>query len=171
MLPGILQPLNLKKWIDEHRPKFKPPVGNQQVWEDREFMITLVGGPNSRTDFHVNQGEEFFYQLEGDMILRVLQSGKPVDIPIREGDIFLLPKNVPHSPRRSANTLGMVIERKRNSGEVDSLLWICESCSEQLYREDFECHDIVKDLIPVIDRFYSSVHVTCLKCKTFNGRS
>src|SRR5688500_7906675 len=103
MLPQILQPLNVKKWIEEHRHELKPPVGNAQVWHDREFMVTLVGGPNSRTDFHVNQGEEFFYQLEGDITLKVLQAGKPVDIPIREGDIFLLPKNVPHSPRRPAN--------------------------------------------------------------------
>ena len=96
MLPGILQPFNFKKWIEERRHLFKPPVGNQQVWEDREFMITVVGGPNSRTDYHINQGEEFFYQLEGDITLKVLQAGVPVDIPIKEGDIFLLPKNVPH---------------------------------------------------------------------------
>jgi 3-hydroxyanthranilate 3,4-dioxygenase len=171
MLPGILQPLNFQKWIEEHRDQFKPPVGNQQVWEDREFMITVVGGPNSRTDFHVNQGEEFFYQLEGNMILRILQAGKPVDIPINQGDIFLLPKNVPHSPQRPAKTLGLVIERKRNPGEIDSLLWICKSCHHQLYREDFHCADIVKDLLPVIDRFYASQAVTCSKCQAYNGKN
>lgn len=171
MLPGILQPINLKKWIDERRHLFKPPVGNQQVWVDREFMITVVGGPNSRADYHVNQGEEFFYQIEGDITLKVLQAGVPEDISIREGEIFLLPKNVPHSPQRPANTLGMVIERKRSVGEVDSLLWICKNCNEKLYREDFFCDDIIRDLLPVIDRFYASSHVICSRCKTNNGKN
>jgi 3-hydroxyanthranilate 3,4-dioxygenase len=171
MLPGILQPLNFQKWIDERRHLFKPPVGNQQVWEDREFMITVVGGPNSREDYHVNQGEEFFYQLEGDITLKVLQAGKPVDIPIRQGEIFLLPKNLPHSPQRPANTLGLVIERKRRPGEEDSLLWICRQCHHQLYREDFHCADIVKDLLPVIDRFYKSSSVICPKCQTSHAKN
>ena len=169
-LPGILQPINFKKWIEEHRSSFKPPVGNQQVWEDRDFMVTLVGGPNSRTDYHINQGEEFFYQLEGDMILRVLQAGLPVDIPICEGDIFLLPKNVAHSPQRSANTLGLVIERKRQPDEIDALLWVCKSCHHELYREEFHCGNIVNDLLPVIDRFFKSEAVHCSECKMYNGK-
>src|SRR3954470_19777534 len=97
---GKLQTINFRRWIDEHRHRLQPPVGNAQIWADREFMVTVVGGPNSRTDYHVNQGEEFFYQLEGDITLRVLLDGKPEDIVIREGDIFLLPPNVPHSPQR-----------------------------------------------------------------------
>ena len=103
---GRLQPLNFKKWIDEHRHLLKPPVGNQQIWADREFMVTVVGGPNARKDFHVNQGEEFFYQLEGDITLHVLDEGKREAIPIREGEIFLLPPNVPHSPQRPAEHRG-----------------------------------------------------------------
>ena len=99
-----LQALNFKKWIDEHRHLLKPPVGNQQIWADREFMVTVVGGPNARRDFHVNQGEEFFYQLEGDIQLHVLVDGKREVVPIREGEIFLLPPNVPHSPQRPPNT-------------------------------------------------------------------
>jgi len=171
MLPGILQPINFQKWIEERRHLFKPPVGNQQVWEDREFMITVVGGPNSRTDYHVNQGEEFFYQLEGDITLRVLQAGKPVDISIKQGEIFLLPKNMAHSPQRPAGTLGLVIERKRQPGEMDALLWICKKCDSQLYREEFHCANIVKDLLPVIDRFYESEHVVCKSCQTHNGKN
>jgi len=167
----FLKPINFKKWIDDRRHLLKPPVGNQQVWEDREFMVTVVGGPNSRTDFHVNQGEEFFYQLEGTMNLRVLQAGKAVDIPIEAGEIFLLPKNIPHSPQRPAGTLGVVIERKRNPGEMDGLLWICKNCSELLYREEFFCQDIVKDLLPVIDRFFKSSHVKCDRCGTDNGKN
>src|ERR671937_3214835 len=95
-----LKPLNFKQWIDEHRHLLKPPVGNAQIWEgDRDFMVTVVGGPNARTDFHVNEGEEFFYQLEGDITLKVQDGGQIVDVPIREGEIFLLPARVPHSPR------------------------------------------------------------------------
>ncbi len=171
MLPEILQPINFQKWIEERRHLFKPPVGNQQVWIDREFMITVVGGPNSRTDFHINQGEEFFYQLEGDINLKILQAGAPVDLPIRQGEIFLLPKNVPHSPQRPAGTLGLVIERKRREGEEDALLWICKDCHTELYRESFHCGDIVKDLLPVIDRFYKSEKIHCSKCGSFNGKN
>src|SRR3954463_7276081 len=105
---GRLQPLNFKRWIDEHRHLLKPPVGNRQIWEDREFMVTVVGGPNARTDYHINEGEEFFYQVEGDIKLRVLDAGVPRDIPIQAGDIFLLPPKVPHSPQRPENTVGLV---------------------------------------------------------------
>jgi len=108
-----LRALNFKKWIDEHRHLLKPPVGNQQIWADREFMVTVVGGPNARRDFHVNEGEEFFYQLEGDINLHVLVDGKREVVPIREGEIFLLPPNVPHSPQRPPNTIGLVLERRR----------------------------------------------------------
>src|ERR1700752_1090062 len=103
-----LKPLNFKKWIDENRHLLKPPVGNKQIWENREFMVTVVGGPNARTDYHVNEGEEFFYQVEGDIVLRTLQKGKRVDVPIRQGEIFLLPANTPHSPQRPAQTVGLV---------------------------------------------------------------
>src|SRR6266513_2827982 len=120
-----LMPLNLNRWIDEHRDLLKPPVGNANVWENTEFMVTVVGGPNSRTDFHIDDGEEFFYQIKGDITLKVLEDGAVVDIPIREGDIFLLPSRVPHSPRRPAGTIGLVIERKRQSHEKDGLLWLC----------------------------------------------
>src|SRR5687768_10135066 len=106
-----LQPLNFKKWIDEHRHLLKPPVGNQMVWEDREFIVMVVGGPNSRTDFHIDESEEFFYQVEGDITLRVIEDGQMRDLPIREGEIFLLPPKVPHSPQRPAGTVGLVIER------------------------------------------------------------
>lgn len=158
-------PINLNKWIEEHRHLLRPPVGNAQVWEDREFMITLVGGPNSRTDFHVNEGEEFFYQIEGDIELRVIEGGKPVGIPIREGEIFLLPPKVPHSPQRPANTLGMVIERKRLAGEEDGFLWFCEACGNKLYEEFFHLTNIVKELPPLFARFYGdSSKSTCGRC-------
>src|SRR4051812_29176832 len=110
---GRLAAINFKRWIDEHRHLLKPPVGNAQVWEDREFLVTVVGGPNARKDYHINEGEEFFYQLEGDITLKVMDQGQAEDIPIREGEIFLLPPSVPHSPQRPAGTVGLVLERKR----------------------------------------------------------
>src|SRR4051812_38006064 len=110
---ALSPPINFKRWIEEHRHLLKPPVGNQQIWEDREFMVTVVGGPNARADFHINEGEEFFYQVEGDIVLKVMDGTKVTDIPIREGDIFLLPPRVPHSPQRPAGTVGLVLERKR----------------------------------------------------------
>jgi 3-hydroxyanthranilate 3,4-dioxygenase len=160
-----LKPINFKKWIDEHRHLLKPPVGNQQIWLDREFMVTVVGGPNARTDYHINEGEEFFYQVEGDINLRVLQDGKPLDIPIREGEIFLLPPKVPHSPQRPAGTVGLVLERRRLDHEVDGFVWYCEKCGDKLYEEFFHLTDIVAQLPPVFSRFYDDpAHCTCKKC-------
>lgn len=160
-----LSTINFRKWIDEHRGLLKPPVGNKMVWEDREFMIMVVGGPNSRTDYHVNPGEEFFYQVEGDMVLKVIDEGKPVDIPIGEGEIFLLPPNTPHSPRRPANTIGLVIERKRSESELDGFLWHCEECGHKLYEEFAHVTNLVTQLPPIFDRFYSDEsNCVCKQC-------
>ena len=167
--PGnsLRAPFNFRGWIDEHRHLLKPPVGNKMVYRDSEFIIMVVGGPNSRTDFHVDPGEEFFYQLEGDMTLRTVQDGKLVDMPIREGEIFLLPPFMPHSPQRLANTVGLVIERKRRAGERDGLQWYCEPCNGLLYEEYFELTNIETQFPPVFDRYFGSVaHRTCKHCGT-----
>ena len=153
-----LSPINFQKWIDEHRHLLKPPVGNQVVYEDAEFIIMVVGGPNTRTDFHIDPAEEFFYQLEGDMVLRLYEDEKIRDMAIKEGEIFLLPAWVPHSPQRKANTVGLVVERRRNEGEKDGLSWYCEECGHELYAETFQLQDITKDLPPVFDRFYDNEH-------------
>lgn len=151
------QSINFKKWIDEHRHLLKPPVGNKMVFEDHEnFIVMVVGGPNARKDYHYNESEEFFHQLEGDITLKVIDNGKPVDIPIREGEIFLLPPKVPHSPQRPANTVGLVIEKKRSEGEKDGLQWYCENCGNKLYDEYFKMENIVAQLPPIMDRFYQS---------------
>jgi 3-hydroxyanthranilate 3,4-dioxygenase len=161
----MLQPFNFKEWIESHRHLLKPPVGNKQVFRDSEFIVMVVGGPNSRSDFHVDPGEEFFYQLEGDMTLRTVQGGKIVDLPMREGDIFLLPPNVPHSPQRQANTVGLVIERQRRAGERDGLQWYCDKCSTKLYEEFFELTNIETQFAPVFQRFYDSVdNRRCRSC-------
>jgi 3-hydroxyanthranilate 3,4-dioxygenase len=162
-----LAPINFRQWIDENRHLLKPPVGNRQIWENREFMVTVVGGPNSRTDYHVNEGEEFFYQVEGTIILRVMEQGKPRNIEIREGDIFLLPPKVPHSPQRPAGTVGLVLERKRRPGERDSFVWFCPSCGKKLHQETLHVTDIVKQLPPVFENFYGSdAHCICRACGT-----
>ncbi len=160
------RPLNFKKWIDEHRHLLRPPVGNAQIWEgDRDFMVTVVGGPNARSDYHVNHGEEFFYQVEGDIVLRILEEGRPVDLPIAEGEIFLLPPDVPHSPQRPANTVGLVLERRRHGTEEDTFLWVCDGCGKELYRESFHLTDIVAQLPPVFARYWGSeANTTCKSC-------
>lgn len=168
----ISPPIDFLNWIEEHRHLLKPPVGNQVVWKDTEFIIMVVGGPNSRTDYHVDQSEEFFYQLEGDITLKVVDGGKMVDIPIRQGQIFLLPANVPHSPRRPAHTVGLVIERQRREGELDGFQWYCEACGHKLYEEFLLVTDIVTQLPPVFDRFYGHPeNLTCSECgHTMEGR-
>ncbi len=164
---AVAAPFNIKKWIDEHRHLLKPPVGNVQVWEDSEFIVMVVGGPNSRKDYHFNEGEEFFFQLEGDVVVKIIDEGKPRDMHIHEGDVFLLPPRVPHSPQRGPNTVGLVIERKRETKELDGFQWYCENCGEKLYEEFEYVTDIVKQLPPIFERFYDNAeHCTCKKCGT-----
>lgn len=162
---AVMPPINLKRWIDEHREFLKPPVGNKMVWQDREFLVMVVGGPNQRKDFHVEDGEEFFFQIEGDITVRVIDDGQVKEIPIREGEMFLLPAGVPHSPQRPAHTVGLVIERQRASEERDHLRWFCEGCGEMLYDASFELVDLGKQLKPIIEGFYADESLrTCRKC-------
>lgn len=161
------KPFNFKKWIDENRHLLKPPVGNKQIWKDTEFIVMIVGGPNARKDYHYNEGEEFYYQLEGDIVVGVQEKGKAVDIPIKEGEIFLLPPRIPHQPRRGSNTIGMVIERRRREGEKDGLLWFCEHCNDKLYEEYFVLTNIETQFQDVFKKFYGSIDLrTCKKCGT-----
>lgn len=160
----MLPPINFKRWIDEHRDTLKPPVANKLIWEDTEFMCFVVAGPNGRTDFHINQGEEFFYQLEGDIFLKIRTDKGFEDITVKEGEIFLLPGGVPHSPQRPDKTIGLVIERKRRSEELDSLAWWCPNCEAKMFQEDFHLTDIVKQFGPVFDKFFSSDLSQCKSC-------
>ncbi|MDX1459559.1 MAG: 3-hydroxyanthranilate 3,4-dioxygenase [Xanthomonadales bacterium] len=149
----ISPPINFQRWIEDHRHLLKPPVGNKVVWKDAEFICMVVGGPNQRTDFHHDEGAEFFYQLEGDMVLRIIEDGERRDIHIREGEIFLLPPRVHHSPQRFPNTVGLVIERQRAVGELDGLIWYCEVCNQELYSEYFQLEDVESQFPPVFHRF------------------
>lgn len=160
--------MNLKKWIEENRHLLKPPVGNKQVFVGNDdFIIMVVGGPNSRKDYHYNEGEEFFYQLEGEIVLKIIENNVNKDITLSEGDIYLLPARTPHSPQRGANTVGLVIERPRKANEKDGFQWYCKNCNHKLYEEFIEVKDIVADLPVVMNRFYSSLSLrTCTKCGT-----
>lgn len=164
-MSSIVPPINFKKWIDEHRHLLKPPVGNQEVYEEGDFIIMVVGGPNARKDYHYNETPEFFYQLEGDMVLKIKDGEEFKDIPIKEGEIFLLPGKVPHSPQRFANTVGLVVEQKREPGHVDGLQWYCENCGEKLYEETFNMKNIVTELPPLMNKFMGSKEMrTCNSC-------
>jgi 3-hydroxyanthranilate 3,4-dioxygenase len=162
---SVIRPFDFKKWIDENRHLLKPPIGNKVIYHDTEFIIMVVGGPNARKDYHLNESEEFFYQLEGDVVVRIQEDGKAVDVKIKEGEIFLLPPNIPHSPNRPANTVGLVIERKRKPDELDGLLWFCDKCNHKLFDKRFHMRSIEKDFLPTFTEFYSSIdHRTCKNC-------
>jgi 3-hydroxyanthranilate 3,4-dioxygenase len=166
-----LNAFNLQQWIDANRHLLKPPVGNKCLFRDSEFIIMVVGGPNSRKDFHVDPGEEFFFQLEGDMVLRTVQQGRIVDVPIRAGEVLLLPPNVPHSPQRRADTVGLVVERERRAGELDGFQWYCENCNELLYEEQLELTDIETQFPPIFERFFGNAELRrCRRCDSVMER-
>ncbi len=166
----ILPPFNLSQWIEDHRELLKPPVANRELYAGSEFIVMIVGGPNSRSDFHMDAGPELFYQLEGDMLLRTVQDGEFVDVPIRAGEMFLLPPNVPHSPQRFADTIGLVVERQRHADELDGFLWFCSECGTKLHERFLHVADIVEDLPPVLREYAESDQLrTCGKCGHLNS--
>tara|TARA_R110002073_G_scaffold319700_1_gene494477 strand:- start:9108 stop:9632 length:525 start_codon:yes stop_codon:yes gene_type:complete len=161
----LVTPINFKQWIEENRHLLKPPVGNKVVWKNGSYIVMVVGGPNSRKDYHYNETPEFFYQVEGDMVLKIMNNGTPEDVHIKEGDIYLLPPKVPHSPQRSADTVGLVIEYPRKKKMKDALEWYCEKCNEPLYRKKFKLDDIETDMPKIFDKFYSNEKKrSCKKC-------
>jgi 3-hydroxyanthranilate 3,4-dioxygenase len=161
----LAMPFDLMAWIEAHRDSLRPPVCNKQMFKDSEFIVMVVGGPNARTDYHDDPGAEIFYQVEGDMLLKTVQDGTLVDLPIRQGEIFLLPPHVHHSPQRFPNTVGIVVERIRNAAEHDGFIWYCQVCGNKLHEEYLHVGDIETDLPPVFERFYSDkAHQTCDQC-------
>jgi len=162
-----MKALDFPKWIEEHRHLLKPPVGNAQIWEDSDFIVTVVGGPNRRTDFHDDPYEEFFYQMKGNAFLNVMENGKPGQIDLKEGAIFLLPPHLRHSPQRpEPESLCLVIERTRHEGVKDGFEWYCRKCHHLLHRVEVQLKSIVRDLPPLFDRFYASEGLrTCAKCR------
>ncbi len=165
---SIRRPFNLQKWIDENRDILKPPVGNKNLYKDAgDYIVMIVGGPNARKDYHYNETEELFYQIEGDIVVKIQEEGQAVDIPIRAGEMFLLPAKVPHSPIRSANSIGLVIELKRDKPQNDGLIWYCDHCNHKLHETYFNLTDIEKDFLPRFKQFYTSKDLrTCNNCAT-----
>jgi 3-hydroxyanthranilate 3,4-dioxygenase len=161
----ITAPFNLRHWIDQHRDDLKPPVGNKLLFQDSAFIVMAVGGPNARKDFHHDPSEELFFQVEGDMLLDTMQNGRKITVPIRAGEMFLLPPEVPHSPQRPAGSVGIVVERRRNADELDGFSWHCERCGHGLYLERVAVRNIETQLPEIFERFYSNLaHRTCGAC-------
>ena len=166
---AVAKPFNLNKWIDENRHLLKPPVGNKNLYtESGDYIVMVVAGPNARKDYHYNETEELFYQLEGSIKVIIQDEGVRKEMELHAGDMYLHSAKIPHSPVRSEGSIGLVIERKRaGKGFTDGLLWFCDTCNNKLHEVYFELHDIEKDFLPHFEHFYSSEHLrTCEKCGT-----
>src|SRR5262245_31158857 len=160
-------PINLKSWIEENRHLLKPPVGNGYLYRGKDFFVMVIAGPNARNDFHVVDSEEFFYQIKGDVVVRTYEDGRIIEHRIREGDTFFIPANVPHSPQRGPNTLGVVVERERPPGEKEHLVWYCEKCGALVHDMEFDCKDIVEHFSAAMEEFWKDdARRTCRKCGT-----
>ena len=153
----INKPFNLKNWIDNNRHLLKPPVGNKNLYvESGDYIVMIVAGPNMRKDYHYNETEELFYQIEGDIVVKTQQDGKLIKYEIKEGEMFLLPAKIPHSPIRPEGSIGLVIEKKREGNEKDGLMWFSDKENALLYEEYFQLTNIEKDFLPVFKKFYQS---------------
>ncbi len=164
---AIQKPFNLFSWIEENRALLKPPVGNKNLYtESGDYIVMIVAGPNARKDYHYNQTEELFYQLEGTIKVVIQENGEKKEMILNAGDMYLHPAKVPHSPVRSEGSIGLVIERKRaGKGFTDGLLWYCEQCNHKMHEVYFELHDIEKDFLPHFKAFYESEEMrTCKNC-------
>jgi len=164
---AIAAPFNLKSWIDENRELLKPPVGNKNLYrESGDYIVMIVGGPNARKDYHYNETEELFYQLEGQIEVHVQDEGEKRTMKLGPGDMYLHPAKVPHSPVRHENSVGLVVERKRvDANAKDGLLWFCDNCNNKLHETYFKLDDIEKDFLPRFKEFYESEELrTCNKC-------
>ena len=162
----MLPPIHFPQWLADNQHLLRPPVGNQQIWQDTDFIVTVVGGPNKRTDFHDDPYEEFFWQFKGNACLNTMENGKPGRVELREGAMFLLPPHVRHSPQRpEEGSACLVIERTRPEGALDGFEWYCLECHALLHRIEVQLKSIVKDLPPLFERFYSGIDArTCKQC-------
>ncbi|MCI0362431.1 MAG: 3-hydroxyanthranilate 3,4-dioxygenase [Phycisphaerales bacterium] len=167
----VLPPIDLMKWVEQNRHRLKPPVSNAYVYDGEDFFVMVIAGPNARNDFHVTNSEEFFYQLKGDIVVRIIENGKMKDVAVREGQTFFVPGGVPHSPTRPPNTLGMVVERRRPAGETEHLQFYCEKCGSLVEDLEFDCKDIVDHFKQAMEDFWADTRRnTCKKCGTRAGK-
>ena len=161
------RPFNFERWIDDNAPFLEPPVGNRHLFDtETDMVVMVIGGPNARTDFHDDPVGEFFYQVRGDMLLKIMDGGKCRDVPIRAGEVFYLPPHVRHSPQRpQPGSVGLVVEGNRRPGDVDGFEWYCFACGALVHRVELVIEDIVKDLPPLFERFYASPDARrCVTC-------
>jgi 3-hydroxyanthranilate 3,4-dioxygenase len=160
---------NLMKWIAENPDKLKPPLGAKTIFREDDFMVTVVGGPNARTDYHINQTEEFFFQLKGNVKVRIQYEGKPHDVVLPEGSIYLLPANTPHAPMRGPDTVGLIVERIRKNGMTDTHRWYCENCNSVLFEKTVIIELLERDMPPVFEAYYGDPeNQHCKKCGHIN---
>lgn len=156
---------NLLKWVEENKEFLKPPVCNKEVYPGGDMIVMIVGGPNERKDYHYNETPEFFYQIKGDMTLKIIENGEFKDIVIREGEIYLLNAKIPHSPQRPAGTIGLVIEERRKPQDTDGFQWYCDNCRNKLYDEYFKLTNIEKQLPEVFAKFNNNPDLhKCSQC-------
>jgi len=164
---AIKAPFNLNKWLEENRDSLKPPVGNKNLYKDAgDYIVMIVAGPNARKDYHYNETEELFYQLEGTIEVHIQENGEKRTMNLGPGDMYLHPAKVPHSPVRHKNSIGLVIERKRADLPMnDGLLWFCDHCNTPLHSVYFKLHDIEIDFLKHFKHFYGSEKLrTCQNC-------
>ncbi len=163
----VMPPINIMKWVEEHRHELKPPVSNKYLYDGKDFFVMVIGGPNARNDFHVTNSEEYFYQLKGDIVVRIIEDGEIKDIVVREGETFFIPGGVPHSPTRPPETIGVVVERVRPAGETEHLQFYCENCHELVHDLEFDCADIVNHFSQAMKDFWADEQLsTCGNCGT-----
>jgi len=166
---AINEPFNLNKWVEQNRELLKPPVGNKNIYkESSDYIVMIVGGPNARKDYHYNETEELFYQLEGNIEVNVQDNGEKKTMKLGPGDMYLHPAGIPHSPVRHEGSIGLVVEKKRVGEEgKDGLLWYCDNCNNKLYEVYFPLHDIETDFLKHFNHFYESEELrTCDECGT-----
>lgn len=160
-----LSAFNLQQWIEDNKPAFSGPVANKEVFPQSDIIFQIIRGPNARNDFHIDPGDEIFYQLQGTIRVDVLEGGQRRQNVLRQGDVLLVPAGVPHSPLRTAGSWGLVVERKRRPGELDGILWFCEQCNAKLYERSFPLQDISTEIRSAIDDFYANrEYRTCRSC-------
>lgn len=162
---SVQSPINLERWIDDNREKFKPPVSNQYLYDGRDFFVMVIKGPNARNDFHLVDSEEYFYQLKGDIKVRIREGDRIVDHLVKEGETFFIPPNVPHAPVRPPDTIGVVVERRRPAGEKEHVIFYCDNCGALVEDIHFDCADIVQHFSQAMRDFWADdARRTCKNC-------
>ena len=163
---SVAPPFDLQAWIDEHLPRSLGAIGNREVFKGSDFIFQIIKGPNARNDFHIDPWDEIFYQLQGHIFVNFIGAdGRQQRARIDEGGVFLLPKTVPHSPRRPPGSIGLVIERPRKPGELDAVAWFCERCDQLLHKVEFWCEDIEVGIKEVVMAFNADATLrTCRRC-------